>query len=118
MQHHLAELHGLPGGTSGQRGLQVLQNNSRKHEQSRQVAELTLSNQLISISRFLTVQNNISNIEKNLMGRKWTNAQTGLVPLYGPFDQCAGNTNTRQCELRHFMTILDFCVLIQLKCPT
>ena len=37
MQHHLAELHGLPGGTPGQCGLQVLQNNSRKHEQSRQV---------------------------------------------------------------------------------
>ena len=37
MQHHLVQVHGLPGGAPGQCGLQVLQNHSGEHEQSRQV---------------------------------------------------------------------------------
>ena len=37
VQHHLAPVHGVSGGTSSQCGLKVVQNHSRKHEQSRQV---------------------------------------------------------------------------------
>ena len=42
MQHHLVQVHGLPGGAPGQCGFQVLQNHSGEHEQPRQVKNIKL----------------------------------------------------------------------------